>query len=113
MCSDVSMHQSESIKKLYTRGRHSFISIIVLGQQLVHVSPIMRNNSDYILCGQLNASNIEQLCDSYRIPLINKQEFIQLYKNLTNNYKFMIINNNTVENSDNINLFYGWLKAEL
>ena len=73
----------------------------------------MRNNSDYILCGQLNASNIEQLCDSYRVPLINKQEFIQLYKNLTNNYKFMVINNNTVEDSENINSFYGWIKAEI
>ena len=113
MASDISMHQSESIKKLYTRGRHSFISIIVLGQQLVHVSPIMRNNSDYILCGQLNASNIEQLCDSYRIPLITKKEFTALYKELTNNYKFMAINNNTVKDSDNINSFYGWIKAEL
>ena len=113
MASDISMHHSESIKKLYTRGRHSFISIIVLGQQLVHVSPIMRNNSDYVLCGQLNASNIEQLCDSYRVPLIDKQEFIQLYKKLTNNYKFMVINNNTVEDSENINSFYGWIKAEI
>ena len=30
MASDISMHHSESIKKLYTRGRHSFISIIVI-----------------------------------------------------------------------------------
>ena len=113
LASDMSMHLSGSIKKLCTRGRHSFISIIVLGQQLVHVSPIMRNNSDYILCGQLNASNIEQLCDSYRVPLIDKHEFIQLYKKLTNNYKFMVINNNTVQDSENINSFYGWIKAEI
>ena len=113
MASDISMHHSDSIKKLYTRGRHSFISVIVIGQQLVHFSPIMRNNSDYILCGQLNASNIEQLCDSYRVPLINKKEFIKLYKELTNNYKFMIINNNTVKDSENINSYYGWIRAEL
>ena len=113
MASDISMHHSESIKKLYTRGRHSFISIIVLGQQLVHASPVMRNISDYVLCGQLNASNIEQLCDCYRIPLIDKHEFIQLYKKLTNNYKFMVINNNTVQDSENINSFYGWIKAEI
>ena len=113
MASDISMHHSETIKKLYTRGRHSFISVIVLGQQLVHASPIMRNNSDYVLCGQLNASNIEQLCDSYRVPLIDKHEFINLYKTLTNNYKFMVINNNTVENSNDINSFYGWIKAQL
>lgn len=113
MASDISMHHSETIKKLYTRGRHSFISIIVLGQQLYHVSPVMRNNSDYVLCGQLNASNIEQLADSYRVPIINKNDFINLYKTLTNNYSFMLINNNTVKNSNDINSFYGWLKAEL
>ena len=113
LANDNSFHHSRTIKMLYGRCRHSFISIIVLGQQLVHVSPIMRNNSDYILCGQLNASNIEQLCDSYRVPSINKKEFIKLYKELTDDYKFMVINNNTVKDSNNINSFYGWIKAEL
>ena len=34
MGSDMSFHNSKSIKKLYTRGRHSFISIISVGQML-------------------------------------------------------------------------------
>ena len=86
MASDISLHHSKSIKKLYSRGRHSFISIIVVGQMLHHVSPLMRNNSDYILSGQLNASNIDLLFDEYRASIIDKTEFIKMYKRLTTEY---------------------------
>ena len=59
--SDINMHEAKGIKTLYTRGRHSFIAICVISQNFKSVSPTMRNNSDYILSGQLNAANIESL----------------------------------------------------
>ena len=74
--SDVNMHQAKGIKMLYTRGRHSFIAVCVISQNIKSVSPTIRNNSDYILTGQLNASNVEQLCESYRCPIINIKDFI-------------------------------------
>ena len=111
--SDVNMHQAKAIKMLYTRGRHSFIAICVISQNLKSVSPVMRNNSDYILTGQLNASNIEQLCESYRCPIISKKDFITLYKNSTADYNFFVINNNSVSTDiDNINSYYGIIRAE-
>ena len=110
--SDVNMHQAKGIKMLYTRGRHSFIAICVISQNLKSVSPVMRNNSDYILTGQLNASNIEQLCESYRCPIISKKDFITLYKNSTADYNFFVINNNSVSNNiDDINSYYGIIRA--
>ena len=111
--SDVNMHQAKGIKMLYTRGRHSFIAICVISQNLKSVSPSIRNNSDYILTGQLNASNIEQLCESYRCPIISKKDFITLYKNSTADYNFFVINNNSVSNNvDDINSYYGIIRAE-
>ena len=111
--SDVNMHQAKGIKMLYTRGRHSFIAICVISQNLKSVSPSIRNNSDYILTGQLNASNIEQLCESYRCPIISKKDFITLYKNSTSDYNFFVINNNSVStNIDDINSYYGIIRAE-
>ena len=110
---DVNMHQEKAIKMLYTRGRHSFIAICVISQNLKSVSPSIRNNSDYILTGQLNASNIEQLCESYRCPIISKKDFITLYKNSTADYNFFVINNNSVSTDiDNINSYYGIIRAE-
>ena len=110
--SDVNMHQAKGIKMLYTRGRHSFIAVCIISQNLKSVSPSIRNNSDYILTGQLNASNVEKLCESYRCPIINKKDFITLYKNSTSDYNFFVINNNSVStNIDNINSYYGIIRA--
>ena len=114
MASDVLFHTSNSIKKLYSRGRHSFISIICVGQMLHHVSPLMRNNSDWVITGQLNASNIDLLCDEYRVPIIEKREFIKLYKKSTTAYNFFVINNNSVlTDDDKINSYYGTIKAKI
>ena len=111
--SDVNMDQMKGLKMLYTRGRHSFISICVISQNLTSVSPVMRNNSDYVLTGQLNASNVDSLCDNYRCPLITKKEFIKLYKQSTSDYNFFLINNNSVSDDvDNINSYYGIIRAE-
>ena len=108
------MHNSPTIKKLFSRGRHAYISIVVIAQMLHHISPLMRCNSDYILSGQLNTANIELMCEEFRCPLISKKEFINLYKKLSSNYNFMVINNNTItKNVDNINEYYGTIKAEL
>ena len=114
MCSDVSMHNSPSMRKLFSRVRHACISIIVIAQMLHHISPLMRCNSDYILSGQLNCANIQLMSDEFRCPLISKNEFVKLYKKLTNNYNFMVINNNTITNNiDDLNSYYGSLKAEI
>ena len=49
---------SATIKKLYGRGRHSFISIICVAQQLHSLATIQRSNSDFLICGQINSSNM-------------------------------------------------------
>ena len=114
MGSDMSFHNSKSIKKLYTRGRHSFISIISVGQMLHHVSPLMRNNSDWVITGQLNSLNIDLLCDEYRVPIIDKRNFVKLYKKSTTACSFFVINNNSVlTDVDDINSYYGSIKANL
>ena len=48
---DVNMHQEKAIKMLYTRGRHSFIGVCIISQNLKSVPPSIRNNSDFILTG--------------------------------------------------------------
>ena len=111
-CSDTKFHGSSSIKKLFSRGRHSFISIIITCQMLHHIPPILRCNSDYLIIGQLNAENIYSLSNEFRIGL-DKKDFIKMYKRLTTDYSFLIINNNSVKDSDDLNLIYGAIKAKI
>ena len=111
IANDKQFHYSKTIKMLHGRGRHSFISIICVGQQLHSLATIQRSNADYLICGQMNSINISLLCDEFRAPILNKNEFIELYKKSTTDYFFFVINNNTIKNIDDINNYYGTIKA--
>ena len=110
-CSDTKFHASKSIKKLFSRGRHSFISIIIMCQMLHHIPPLCRNNSDFLLVGQLNNQNLDLLCDEFRTGL-EKKDFKSMYKRLTTDFSFLVINNNSVKDSDDLNSLYGAIKAK-
>ena len=107
LANEKAFHHGKIIRQLFGRGRHSFISIICVGQQLHNISPLQCNNSDYVISGQLNSMNVDLLNVEFRAPIINKKDFIELYKQCTQNCSFMIINNNTVDNVDDINSYYG------
>ena len=111
ICSDVSMHTCKPIKKIFTRGRHSRISIIITAQYLYHISPIQRNNCDFLLVGQLNKQGLDILASEFLLGNITKQDFIKLYYNSTNDYKFLLINNNSTKSNDDLNEIYGKLKT--
>ena len=61
LVNEKALHHGKTIRQLFGRGRHSFISIICVGQQLHNISPLQCNNNDYIIRGQSNAMNIELL----------------------------------------------------
>ena len=46
--------------------------------------------------------NVELSNDGFRAPIINKKDFIELYEQRTQNYSFMVINNNTVTDVNDI-----------
>ena len=108
LANEKAFHHSKTIRQLlYGRGRHSFISIICVGQQLHNISPLQCNNSDYVISGQLNSMNVDLLNVEFRAPIINKKDFIELYKQCTQNCSFMIINNNSVNDVNDINSYHG------
>jgi hypothetical protein len=61
---DTNLRISPSLKKVFVRGRHIGISIICTSQNLTSLSPLERNNSDFILTGQLNVEYIRILLAS-------------------------------------------------
>ena len=57
--SDTNFHQSPTIKKLFLRGRHINISLLITTQYIHLISPSMRTNLDYFFCGQMNKQSID------------------------------------------------------
>ena len=103
-------HQSESLKKIYSMGRHAGIGIVCTTQYLKSVSPLIRTNSDYIYVGQMNSQSLDILSDEYLSGGLLKQEFIKMYNRCTKDFNFLVINNNSVLNDD-INLIYGIIRS--
>ena len=112
ICSDADLHHScPSFKKLFTRGRHLHISIIITCQAIKHIPPIARSNSDFICVGQLNNQNVELLAEEYLMGSIEKKAFLEMYHRCTKDYSFLLINNNSVKDDSDLNSIYGVLKC--
>ena len=73
---------------------------------LKNLSPLCRSNSDLMFCGQCNRASIDILIHEFCCNLSNN-EFIDLYKKAIINYGFLVINNNSIKDNDNINNMYG------
>ena len=109
--SDHNFHQSPSLKKLFVRGRHINIAIILTFQYLHLIPPVARNKLDYLFVGQLNKQSIDLLDNEFISGDISKEEFIKMYNKNTKDYNFLVINNTSVKD-DNLNSIYGVIKVE-
>ena len=105
-------YQSPSPKKLFIRGRHINIAIILTFQYLNLIPPVARNNLDCLFVGQMNKQSIDLLVIEFISCDISKDEFIKMYNRYTKDYNFLVINNNSVKDDD-LNSIYGVLKAPL
>jgi len=111
--SDVKLQSSNTFKKIFTRGRHIGISLVITTQYLNLIPSVARTNADFVVVGQLNSQSIKLMCDEYKAGSISNKTFEKLYYSNTNDYKFLVINNNCVENNDDLNLIYGVLKFQI
>ena len=108
--SDIDFNQSKSLKKIYTRGRHFNLSIIATCQYLNSLPKICRSNCDILISGQMNLCSIEMLSNEYCSNL-KKKDFISLFNKTTKDYGFLVINNNSVKDNENLNCIYGQIKT--
>ena len=109
-CSNTKFHDSKSFEKLYTTGRHYYISVINTSQYITHIPPSARVNSEFILVSQLNNNNIQILADEYTLGNCSRKEFINIYKQSIPNHGFLLINNSSTKNND-INEIYGIMRV--
>jgi hypothetical protein len=110
--SDHNFHQSPTLKKLFVRGRHINIAIILTFQYLNLIPPVARNNLDTLFVGQMNKQSVDLLVSEFISGDISKEDFIKMYNRCTKDYNFLVINNNSVKDDD-LNLIYGCIKAPL
>jgi hypothetical protein len=110
--SDVNMHTARNFEKIFTRGRHLKISLLITTQYPYLIPPVARINCDYILVGQLNKQGLKVMSDEFLMGDISPKEFLKMYYDSTNDYGFLIINNNSTASNNNINSLYGSVRMK-
>ena len=111
--SDVNFHAARNFEKLFTRGRHMKISLIITTQYPYLIPPVARINTDYILVGQMNKQGLKVMCDEFLMGDIEPKQFMKMYYNATNDYGFLIINNNSTKSNADMNSLYGTVKVPI
>ena len=86
----------ESMTKLLTIGRNCGMSAIISGQKLTMLSPTGRSNINFVCCFKQNTENaIEDTIKTYLRSYFPKHlkitEMISLYKELTEDHHFFVI----------------------
>ena len=106
---DTDFHHSPVLKSIFMRSRHYGLAIISAVQYLHNLPPICRNNSDWVITGQMNRQSVQLLADEFsNMP---RDEFINLVNKATKDFSFLVINNNSVQDTENIDSVYGILKT--
>ena len=111
--SDVNMHSAKNFEKIFTRGRHLKISLMITTQYPYLIPPVARINCDYILVGQLNKQGLKVMSDEFLMGDISPKEFSKMYYESTNDYGFLIINNNSTASNNNVNSLYGSVRVPI
>ena len=101
----------KTMELLYSIGRHYFISVILISQYLYQFSRTMRQNSDWVICGQGNAKTLQNLNEEFLFGNITKDEFNDMYKDATSNHGFLLINTCSVKDNNDLNSIYGILRT--
>ena len=108
---DTNFANSPALKKIYLRGRHCGIGVIATCQYLYNLPPVCRNNCDWCIVGQMNRQSVMLLSDEYLSGDLDKPGFFKLYNRTTRDYQFLVINCNSIKDSDDLNQIYGVIKA--
>ena len=87
------------------------ITLLMIQQYIYHIPPICRSNCDYFLCGQMNKSALDLLCCEFLMGNLSKREFIEMYYDSTSDYGFLMINNNSIKDDEDLDEIYGIIKT--
>lgn len=90
--SDTRLAHSKSLEKVYTKGRHYGITLILASQYIKKISPAMRENTDYIFVGKITEGSRDIICTEFSDFYTSKEMDEIIRENAGRDYEFVIIN---------------------
>lgn len=100
-------HKMGTLESIAVRGRHANVSIIIISQQYMALSPAVRNNSTNSIFFRIrNGDELDKIARENRESL-NPDEFLQLY-NFATDEPFCFLHVNNQEADPKKRFFKNW-----
>jgi hypothetical protein len=99
ICDDLpSERNQKELMRLLTIYRNSRMTACICIQAPTLLPPVARNNINYVFCGRLNSDfeierTIKNFIGSYFPRGLKMEDKIRMYREMTNNHEFFLINN--------------------
>eukprot|EP00952_Eustigmatos_sp_NYUAD-ZCMA_P007587 32070-Eustigmatos_ZCMA.PRE.1 len=78
------------MKILAARGRHLGLCVMISSQNVkAGVSPLLRNNTDYLLLGKINPASIDIIYEEFNLTEMNEKAFREFVRCNTDDYNFL------------------------
>ena len=92
---DIRITRSQALEDIFVRGRHYNITVILSVQFASHgLSPIIRNNFNYLFIKEMNNITLYKICkEVIIIPGINETDIFNYIINNNDGWKFIMYNN--------------------
>jgi hypothetical protein len=109
---DKSWQNQQSIKKMFTAGRHYLTDMIISLHNLMLLNPTSRGSADYIVITKItDGPSYKNLYENYWNPKFgSKKVFMDVLDNCTDNFKCLVIDNKTINTSSNLSDCIFWMK---
>jgi Poxvirus A32 protein len=99
------------IKEIFRNGRHFQITIVVAVQYVMDLPIALRSNIDLVFCmRENNLNNLDRLYKSFFGIFPTKNDFIQAFNKITENYGAIVVD--TLSRSNCIQDCVFWYRAE-
>lgn len=103
--------KSKCLVELACQGRHYNCFFTCLLQYIYQIPPTIRNNINFILCGQSNQRSVDILCEEFLYSTLTRKDFINMYHNATREHGFLLIKTDCVKDDSDPNSIYGVVRC--
>ena len=112
-CGEEELNKSKNFLRLYTIGRHMKITTIFCSQYLSQIPKRCRAQISFLIVGQQNPMSKMILQEEFNFTNLSPKEFLSLYNKSITDYNFLLINCNSVKNTDDLNEILGVIKTPM
>ena len=110
-CGEEDLQKSKNFLRLFTIGRHMRITTIFCSQYLSQIPKRCRAQITWLMVGQQNPMSKIILQEEFNFTDMSPKEFLKLYNDSIKDYNFLLINCNSVINTNDVNQILGTIRT--